>query len=31
LLNSRLEHLSATLLAKGVLFPEVTGLICRVP
>ena len=31
LLNSRLAHFSATLQMEGTPFPEVTGLICRVP
>jgi hypothetical protein len=31
LLNSRLGHFSAATIARGSLYPEVTGLICRVP
>ncbi len=31
LLNSRLGHFTAATLARGTLYPEVTGLICRVP
>ena len=31
LINSRLGHFSAATLARGVLYSEVTGLICLVP
>ena len=31
LVNSRLGHFSATIPEDGTPFPEVTGLVCRVP